>query len=102
MVFSYDDLNVTESVDLVLEHIVFLHNNYLLKLPLGHHCEIYVKSNSGPPKLFDQLPIDSYDRVKIGICNKSDWSTLRNKLEISRKEMEEWRQNSKNYPQQQL
>lgn len=102
MVFSYDDLNVAENVELILEHIVYLRDNYLLQLPLGHHCEIYVKIKSGRPKLFDQLPIDSYDRVRIGICNMSDWSALRNELEISKKEIEEWRQNTKNYPQQKL
>ena len=100
MIYSYEDLNHTESVDLVLEHIVYLQNNYFLQLPLGHHCEIYVKIKSGKPKLFDLLPIDSYDRVKIGICNKSDWTTLRTRIEQSKIEIEEWKRSTKNYPQQ--
>lgn len=83
MIFSYDDLDITENVDLVLEHIIWLHNNYLLQLPLGHHCEVYIKSKSGRPKLFDLLPIDSFGRVRIGICNKSDWASLRVRIEAA-------------------
>jgi hypothetical protein len=81
MVFSYDDLDVTERVDLVLEHVVYLHDNYLLQLPLGHHCEVYVKINSGRPSLFDLLPTDSYDKIKVGICNKSDWMTVKSNIQ---------------------
>jgi hypothetical protein len=98
MIFSYDDLNVTESVDLTLEHVVYLRNNYLLQLPLGHHCEIYVRINSGRPKLFDCLPVDSYESVKIGICNRFDWTELRSRLEQSRKEFEEWKVRTKYVP----
>jgi hypothetical protein len=97
MIFRYEDLDCTESVDLALEHVVHLRNNYLLQLPLGHHCEIYVNINSGRPKLFDLLPIDSYDRIKIGICNKSDWPILRSRLNQSRIEIEERKRNADNY-----
>ncbi|MFD1002169.1 hypothetical protein ACFQ21_22785 [Ohtaekwangia kribbensis] len=90
LIFDMQDLSITEETNLSLEHILWLRNNYLIQLPKGHHCEIFVRCHSGIPELFKLLPIDSYDRIKIGLCNKEDWNEVRNSLIESKREFESW------------
>ncbi len=92
LVFDYENLNKVEDCDLTVSHILYLRNNYLSQLPLGHHCEVFVECEPNIPELFDTLPIDSYDSIKIGICNKTDWPTIKAELEESKRSFEKWKQ----------
>ncbi len=96
LVFDYENLNQTENCDLTVSHILYLRNNYLSQFPLGHHCEVFVECEPNIPELFDKLPIDFYDSIKIGICNKSDWPTIRSELEDSKRNFEKWKQENLN------
>lgn len=92
LVFDYQNLNEIENCDLTVYHILYLKYNYINQLPLGHHCEIFVECEINNPKLFKRLPIDSYDSVKIGICNKDDWTNIKSQLEESKRNFEKWKQ----------
>ncbi|WP_062063007.1 hypothetical protein [Aquimarina longa] len=90
MIFDYENLNDTETVNLTVSHIL-LRNYYLMQFPLGHHCEIIVSCESGKPKLFEKLMTDDYDSIKIGFCNQSDWKNIKNQLMESKVEFEKWK-----------
>jgi len=92
LVFDYENLNQIENCDLTVSHILYRRNNYLSQLPLGHHCEVFVQCEPNIPRLFDKLPIDSYDSVKVGICNMADWPTIKAELEESKRRIEKWKQ----------
>jgi len=91
MIFDLEDLELTEEADLTVEHVVWLRKYYLLQLPHSHHCDIFIRSASGTPRLFETLPIDNYDKLRIGICKKTDWPEIKLQKIEARREMEEWR-----------
>lgn len=79
-VFDYKTLENIEHCDITVSHIIHLRNYYLDQFPLGHHCELFVKCKPNVPELFNLLPVDSYDSIKIGICNQADWPEIKSKL----------------------
>ena len=85
MIFDYENLDNIENVKIAIEHILHLNNNYLTQLPLGHHCEVFANCLEGKPKLFNKLPINNYDNIKIGICNESDYYEIKNEIDNYRK-----------------
>jgi hypothetical protein len=91
MIFDFENLERTEDAELTVEHVVWLRKHYLLQLPHSHHCHIFVRSAAGTPRLFETLPIDSYDKIRIGICNKIDWPEIKLQTIESRKRNEEYR-----------
>lgn len=84
LIFDYENLEQTERCDLKVLHILYLRNNYLFQLPMGHHCEILVECKNHPPQLFKNLPIDSYGSIQLGFCNEEDWPKLKAQLLKSR------------------
>ena len=94
MVFDHEDLQTTERCHLILNHILYLKNNYLTELPRGHHCEIFVECRGHTPQLFQKLPIGQYDTVKLGICNHEDWPAIKTQLEESNRITEAWKRSN--------
>ncbi|MGB0869818.1 MAG: hypothetical protein ACPGSD_09490 [Flavobacteriales bacterium] len=93
LVFDYENLHVIEHCNLTVLHILFRRNNYLSQLPLGHHCEVFIECEDITPELFDKLPMDTDDgSSSIGVCNKTDWPSIKAEFEESRKNYQKWKQ----------
>jgi len=92
LVFDFYNLNKVEDCELTLLHILFRRDNYLMQLPLGHHCEIFIECEHKIPKLLSKVSMDFYDSIDIGICNKTDWPNIKAELEKSRRNLEKRKQ----------